>query len=63
MSLAMSEHQGVPCVAGDVRAPGSGLKCVHLVLEHEESKRLGVTDVAGDEARATNSLVNWSAAK
>ena len=31
------------------------MKCAHLVPEHEESKRRGVTDVAGDEARATNS--------
>ena len=52
----MSEHRGVPGVAGDVRA----VKCAHLVLEHEESERRGVTGVAGDEARATNSLVNWS---
>ena len=61
MSLAISEYRGVPGVAGDVRALRSGVKCAHLVLEHEESEGRGVTDVAGDEARATNSLVNWSA--
>jgi len=46
-------------VADDVRA----VKCAHLVLEHEESEGRGVTGVAGDEARAMNSLVDWSAAK
>ena len=50
----MSEHQGVLNVAGDVRK----VKCAHLVLEHEESERRGVTDVSGDEARVMNSLVN-----
>ena len=59
MKLARSEHRGVPGVAGDVRA----VKCAHLVLEHKESEHRGVTGVASDEARATNSLVNWSAAK
>ena len=74
MSLATTEHRGVPSVGGDVRAPRSpwrrrrgpstdvandvrAVKCAHLVLEHEESERQGVTGVAGDEARATNSLV------
>ena len=39
------------------------MKCAHLVLEHEESEHRGVTDVAGDEAREVNSLVNWSVMK
>ena len=52
----MFEHQGVPGVAGDVRGVPDiagdirAVKCAHLVLEHEESKRRGVTDVSGDEA-------------
>ena len=56
MSLAMSEHRGArsPDIASDVRK----VKCAHLVFEHKESKRRGVTDVSSDEARATNSLVN-----
>ena len=57
--MAMSEHRRVPSVAGDVHV----VKCAHLVLEHKESKRRGVPDVAGDEARATNSLVNCLVAK
>ena len=55
----MSEHRGAPDVAGDVRK----VKCAQLVLEHEEFERRGVPDVADDEARATNNLINWSAAK
>ena len=54
MKLARSEHRGVLGIAGDVRA----VKCDHLLLEHEEIERRGVPGVAGDEARATNSLVN-----
>ena len=41
----MSEHRGVPGIAGDVRA----VKCAHLVLEHEVSVRREVTGVAGDQ--------------
>ena len=59
VKLARSEHRGVPGVAGDV----SAVKCAHLVLEHEESECRGVTSIASDEARAMNSLVNWSAMK
>ena len=68
MSLVMTEHQGVPtrswrCPSTGVASDVCAVKCAHLVLEHEESKGQGVTDVAGDEARATNSLVNWSMVK
>ena len=65
----MFEHQGVPGVAGDVRGVPDiagdirAVKCAHLVLEHEESEGRGVTGIVGDEARATNSLVDWSAVK
>ena len=54
MKLARSKHRGVPGIASDVYA----VKCAHLVLELEEFEGRGVTDVAGDEARATNSLVD-----
>ena len=56
MSLAMSEHRGArsPDIASDARK----VKCAYLVLEHKESECRGVTDIAGDEARATNSLVD-----
>ena len=55
----MFEHRGVPGIAGDIRV----VKCAHLLLEHEETERRGVPDVADNEAQATNSLVNWSVAK
>ena len=69
-SLVMTEHRGARSprrrrrgpstdVTDDVRA----VKCAHLVLEHEETERRGVPGVDGDEARATNNLVNWSAVK
>ena len=57
--LARSEHRGVPGIASDVCV----VKCAHLLLEHKETERRGVPDVAGDEARAMNNLVNWSAVK